>query len=189
MQDCELLAGRGAIAFRGRRNDESGGGGIDKIISGGGPNSEQSPRQLITTYVYPVAARQAEIKSKLSPSLALTHYPQPMFGNNHFRHRFITDWHGKRRTKTYIDECPARETWIHSRNSQQLVKNWKFSSPNKSEHMRIGENARLPNTHRIETHGTRLRRRGAHLCYLLLLISQLCWQKDDASRNKRYEMA
>lgn len=47
MQDSELLGGRGASAFRGSRKEDSGGGGIDRIISGGGPSSEQSPWQML----------------------------------------------------------------------------------------------------------------------------------------------
>ena len=39
-----------ASAFFGNRNEDSGGGGIDSIISGGGPNSRQSPRQLILCF-------------------------------------------------------------------------------------------------------------------------------------------
>lgn len=36
---CESLPVRLAIALRGNRNDGSGGGGIDNIVSGGGPTS------------------------------------------------------------------------------------------------------------------------------------------------------
>lgn len=40
-QGCESLPDSATIALRGSRNDGNGGGGIDRMLSGGGPTSKQ----------------------------------------------------------------------------------------------------------------------------------------------------
>lgn len=43
-QGCELLfPATDRMALRGSRNEGSGGGGSDRMVSGGGPSSKQSP--------------------------------------------------------------------------------------------------------------------------------------------------
>lgn len=45
---CESFPVRLAIALRGNRNDGNGGGGIDNIVSGGGPTSKHCGPHILS---------------------------------------------------------------------------------------------------------------------------------------------
>lgn len=46
-QGCDSFPERATIALRGSRNDGKGGGGIDKIMSGGGPTTPQFVQAIL----------------------------------------------------------------------------------------------------------------------------------------------
>lgn len=131
IQDSELLAGRGAIAFRGSRNDDKGGGGIESIISGGGPNSEQSPRQLIPLASILLQQLRGEIQNTylFVNGCCVTNWL------SHFS--WISNYSSESVQKstqiskqTYFDGFIHDEISIQSRNFRKLVENCKFSPPN-----------------------------------------------------------
>lgn len=47
----ESLPDKATIALRGNKNDGNGGGGIDKILSGGGPTSKQLLPHMFVGYI------------------------------------------------------------------------------------------------------------------------------------------